>query len=79
MINTHDFTMVWPLKTLVQFFFLSFFLYLFNFAFFVVRDKVEVNKYAKINKDNNQPSWLNKLGQYKELLHGQENFLTAPK
>ena len=57
---------------------LSFFLSLFNFAFFVVRDKVEVNKYAKINKDNNQPSWLNKLGQYKELLHGQENFLTAP-
>ena len=56
MINTHDFTMVWPLKTLVQFFFLSFFLSLFNFAFFVVRDKVKVNKYAKINKDNNQPS-----------------------
>ena len=56
MINTHDFTMVWPLKTLVQFFSLSFFLSLFNFAFFVVRDKVEVNKYAKINKDNNQPS-----------------------
>jgi len=58
----------------------SFFLsLLFNFAFFVVRDKVEVNKYAKIDKDNNQPSWLNKLGQYKELLHAQEHFLTAPK
>lgn len=35
---------------------LSFFLSLFNFAFFVVRDKVEINKYAKIDKDNNQPS-----------------------
>ena len=60
----------WPLETLVQFFFLSF----FNFAFFVVRDKVEINKYAKIDKDNNQPSWWNKLGQYKELLHGQRRF-----
>ena len=38
--------------TLVQFFFLSF----FNFALFVMRDKVKVNKYAKIDKDNNQPS-----------------------
>ena len=28
----------------------------FNFAFFVVRDKVEVNKYPKIDKNNNQPS-----------------------
>ena len=54
MINTHDFTIWyghwkhWSSS--------SFFLSLFNFAFFVVRDKVEVNKYAKINKDNNQPS-----------------------
>ena len=35
---------------------LSFFLSFFNFAFFVVRDKVEVNKYPKIDKNNNQPS-----------------------
>ena len=72
MINTHDFTIWyghwkhWSSS--------SFFLSLFNFAFFVVRDKVEINKYAKIDKDNNQPSWWNKLGQYEELLHGQRRF-----
>ena len=48
--------MVWPLEPLAQFFFLSFILSFFNFAFFVVRDKVEVNKYPKIDKNNNQPS-----------------------
>lgn len=77
MINTHDFAIWyghwkhWSSS--------SFFLSLFNFAFSVVRDKVEINKYANIDKHNNQPSWWNKLGQYKEFLHGQENFLTAPK